>query len=211
MKPFTIFHTGKFLIFMLLATSAHAGNGLHHDGITVGVAIGLSTADVVSDASTQPDFDITIHGQINVNYALSTWFEIETGFLEYYENETDKMTDQAGSYQLNLSTNTFQLGGRAFWNIDNHLRAYFRLGGSYYRVNLKVDESFGDVKEAGQDSANSTGNGYYYGVGIITNASQNLEIQMEYLGQHLTEVFEDSSRPFDIRYKGVTLGARYNF
>lgn len=211
MKPFTIFHTGKLLILMLLATSAHAGNGLYDDGLTVGVAIGLANVDVVSDATTQPDFDTTVHGQINVNYALSTWFEIETGFLEYYENETEKVTDQAGSYQLDMSTNTFQLGGRAFWNADNDLRAYFRLGGSYYRVNLKVDESFDDIKEAGSDSANSTGNGYYYGIGIITNASQNLEIQLEYLGQHLINVFEDSDRPFDIRYKGVTLGARYNF
>lgn len=78
-------------------------------------------------------------------------------------------------------------------------------------MNLAVDESFNDVKEGGSDSANSTGKGYYYGIGLITNASQNLEFQMEYLGQRLTDVFEETDRPFDIHYKGVTLGARYNF
>ena len=211
MKTFTIFDLGKLLTIILLTTSAHAGNGLYNDGLTVGVAIGLANVDVVSDAATQPDFDTTIHGQLNINYALSRWFEAEAGYIKYYENQTEKVSDQAGSYQLNMSTNTFQLGGRAFWNVDNDLRAYFRLGGSYYRVNLKVDESFNDIKEAGHDSADSTGNGYYYGVGIITNASQNLEIELEYLSQHLTNAFADSSRPFDILYKGVTLGARYNF
>ena len=210
MKSFNVFTPLTLLTLLLFTLTAHAENGLH-SGLSVSAAVGLSKVDIINDAPTRPDFNNSTYLQLNINYALNEWFEIDTGIISYQESKTEKMTDLAGTYQLATSANALQLGGRFLLNVDNDIRAYFRLGGSYYRVNLEVNESFDDIKESGKDSANSSGKGYYYGVGIITNASKNLEIQMEYLGQHLSDVFEDSSRPFDIRYKGVTLGARYNF
>ncbi len=126
-------------------------------------------------------------------------------------NRTKEDSDLVGQYELGLEIKSLAGGVRLQLPLNGHWRIALRGGALIHRTRMTVYEKFYGLKAEGKTRANDQGRGYYYGLAADYYGFGSLGFSLHWDEQHLPDIFDDSSRAFDVKISSLSAGISYRF
>jgi hypothetical protein len=124
-----------------------------------------------------------------------------------FMNATETGADNRGEYEIEMEGASLAGGIRLmsdpFWS---GLRAYGGIGGLYGQVRMKLEESFYEVKPAGQESTRFNAWGWYANLGFTAVLNEQLDLHLLYSFQVRPNALETFAGERDVRLHSATLG-----
>ena len=146
------------------------------------------------------------------DYSLKPWLALDAGLLVSDKAQDEIRTDIVGTYQASIGTRMLLLGVKPRYRFDGPFEIYGRVGLTYWRTEIEVEEYFNDVIPGGIATDSDTGYGYYLNFGALHNITQQVSVQLELSYMQQLDVFKDkSSYPFDLTINSIGIGIGYRF
>ncbi|NRB40523.1 MAG: outer membrane beta-barrel protein [Pseudomonadales bacterium] len=141
----------------------------------------------------------------------STWL-FETGLLLAEPSVDAGGRDIAGAWQVQLQSNSANLGLRYAYRTAKDVSIFTRLGLSYWHMTLEVEEYSSIHGGSVPDSENDNGLGYYWGIGAAFDITENTYWLLQLSQYQYLDAFEDiSAKPFDLALTSFSIGVNVGF
>ncbi len=168
-------------------------------------AVGLHAAYVANTGPDGSHFDGAFQVQGFGQLQFHPQFAIEAG-LAYSSDTEDSATDNQGSYSITMSSNDLFAGVRLETRPMGVLTLYGRGGVLYYYTTIDFAESFFDIKPGGKIKEIEEGSGYYLEGGLALKVATGIKLDFGLTYRARLDYFEDSSRAFDMKELGASVG-----
>jgi hypothetical protein len=163
--------------------------------------------DFVDVESADFDGSLSLEGAITI--PANEHISFEAAITGLNDSQSDRLEDNTGSYQLTLNSIDLLAGVQLQFFQSKQWRGYARGGVLYYNMDVELEEAFYDLKPAGTVSESDNGFGYYLGVGTTMQTSAGWALVCEATYRARLDVFDDSSKPFDVNSFGVSFGIQH--
>jgi len=151
---------------------------------------------------------------VNYNYYYQPWFALTAGLFFSEEIYDKTQTDIVGTYQASIETRGLSLGIRPEYHLSEQNKIYGRLGIISYKTKLIIDEYFEPGLPTGSSDKDTSGNGYFIGIGWQHSFTKKISFQLELKNQKQLDLFDgetSADRVFDFSYTGFSIGLGYAF
>lgn len=164
------------------------------------------------DAGGNDDFESGRALSVFFDYSLKPWLALDAGLLLSDKAQDEIRTDIVGTYQASLGTRMLLLGVKPRYQFDGPFEIYGRLGLTYWRTEIEVEEYFNDSIPGGIAKNSDKGYGYYLNFGALHNITPQVSVQLELSHMQQLDVFKDKSNyPFDLTINSFGIGIGYRF
>ena len=159
------------------------------------------------DSGRGDDFHSTQSVSARAGLYLNKYFAVESGLMLSNRVIDDTRKDIAGYYQAGLEQQGILLGMRAGYRYTAPYELFARIGLSYARTELEIEEAFPDDTRAISVSATDRTLGYYFAFGGTHFITPTIEIHLDISRQTQPDLFADRSRyPFDLDAASFGIG-----
>ena len=163
------------------------------------------------DAGGSDNFHTGRMLQINYNYYFTSWLAASAGVIATEEIAEEPQQDIAGEFRGIIQTNALVLGLRPEYVFSDRNRVYARTSVLAYFSELQVEEFFGSGLPNGITSHTTDGYGYLLGFGWAHSFTRRISMQLELSHMAQLDLFDESSRSFDLKSNSFGLGIGYAF
>ncbi|PIE40857.1 MAG: hypothetical protein CSA49_06375 [Gammaproteobacteria bacterium] len=170
--------------------------------------LGASVAIVSNDAGKGSDFDTALRFNGYVQKQVSPNLSVQFGLSQSTDAE-DSNEDNTGKYKLSISHSDVFGGLKFVANPEDDFSLFARGGLMYYYSQIKLEESFFGLKDAGIDKEIEEGTGFYLGGGVAFDLAPDMQCELEVTYLQRNDYFDKSPRSFDFKETGITLGVVY--
>lgn len=163
------------------------------------------------DAGGSDNFHTGRMLQINYNYYFKPWLAASAGVIVTEEIAEEPQQDIAGEFRGIIQTNALVLGLRPEYAFSDRNRVYGRTSVLAYFSELQVEQFFGSGLPNDTTSDTTDGYGYLVGIGWAHSFTKRISMQLELSHMAQLDLFDESSRSFDLKSNSFGLGIGYAF
>ena len=185
------------------AFSSQVEIALHHNIVNTDQDDALSSAAAVS-----ANFLFSLN---DAKHEKTRWL-VETGVLFAEPAVDEPRGDDTGLYQVQLQTNSANVGARFVYRFAHDISIFTRAGLMLWHMELDVDEYFSTSSTAQSVSASDDGVGYYWGVGTAFDINDNVYWLLQLSRhQHVNAFDESADKAFNLTFTSFSLGVNAGF
>ena len=163
------------------------------------------------DAGGSDNFHTGRMLQINYNYYFKAWLAVSAGVIVTEEIAEEPQQDIAGEFRGIIQTNALVLGLRPEYAFSDRNRVYARTSVLAYSSELQVEQFFGSGLPNDTSSDTTDGYGYLAGIGWAHSFTKRISMQLELSHMAQLDLFDESSKSFDLKSNSFGLGIGYAF
>lgn len=163
------------------------------------------------DAGGSDNFHTGRMLQINYNYYFKPWLAASAGVIVTEEIAEEPQQDIAGEFRGIIQTNALVLGLRPEYAFSDRNRVYGRTSVLAYFSELQVEQFFGSGLPNDTTSDTTDGYGYLVSIGWAHSFTKRISMQLELSHMAQLDLFDESSRSFDLKSNSFGLGIGYAF
>lgn len=198
---------------LLLSNSVFAQEGLNQSGqsnqsnrtLHSKPYFGGNLVVVSNNGPSSSDFNQSIRGSGFIGLAMNDNIRIEGGLSQTTDTE-DSDSDNTGEYKLEITSSDLFAGVRFESNPMGIFTFFGRGGLLYYKSEIKLNESFYDIKPKGSVEVDEEGTGFYLSGGGALEVAPRLKLTGELAYLVRQDYFAGARRAFDMKEMGVSIG-----
>lgn len=182
------------------------------DSVAKDMMIDVNVLHAAPDAGKTDDFHTGKVLSVNYNYYFRSWLAATAGVFISEEIGSDTFADVVGVYHAVIESQGITFGARAEHSFSDRNKIYVRTGLLFYDTRLTVEEFFAAGLPSGSSSSSTNGQGYYLAFAWGHSFTRHIGFQLELSNMTQLDLFKgESSKPFDLKYTGLSFGASYAF